>query len=145
MYTAIYDGKKYLFYTSADFENDFPVFVEKIKLVEKSRHPGFEGVLGIQRGARQMELWLSHALNLPIVSGGVTKNILVVDDIADTGTTLLRYQNRDVIIATLFYHRQSIVVPTIWLHEKTPDIHEVVYPWERYSLRILTMFPLPSP
>ena len=145
MYIKECDGKKYLFYTSVDFETDFPILVKKIRELEKTRMPGFTGVMGIGRGGNHLELWLSHALNVETVSGGVTKNTLVVDDIADTGKTLLTYKDRDVIIATSFYHRQSLVVPHIWMHEKTPDIHEIVFPCERYSQRILTMFPLPSP
>ncbi|MDP2669075.1 MAG: hypothetical protein Q8P07_04550 [bacterium] len=145
MYIKEYDGRKYFFYTSADFETDFPLLIKRIRELEKTRMPGFTGVKGINRGGDQIALWLSHALNVETVSGGVTKNTIVADDIADTGSTLLTYKNRDVIIVTLFYHRQSLIVPHIWLHEKTPDIHEVIYPWERYSPRILTMFPLPSP
>ena len=145
MHIKEFDGKKYLFYTSADFETDFPTLLNKIRKAEKGRVPGFTGVKGIERGGNHLELWISHALNIDIVEGGVSKNTLVVDDVADPGTTLLRYKDRDVIIATSFYHRQSLVVPHIWMHEKTPDIHEVIFHCERYSQRILTMFPLPSP
>lgn len=108
-----------------------PVLVERIREFERKKMSGFDGILGIPRGGLQWALHLSHRLNLPMILGGVTKNTIVVDDIADTGKTLAPYKDRDALIVTPFYHRQSIVVPPIWLHEKTPDIYMVIFDWEK--------------
>ena len=57
------------------------------------------------------------------------KQILVVDDIADTGHTLKDFENNHNIICTFHYHTQSIVEPDYWVTEKGDDW--IVYPWER--------------
>ena len=124
------DGKKYLFHTETDFKKDIPVLVKKIREIERTKMGGFNGILGIPRGGLPLATYLSHQLNLIMALGGATKNTIVVDDIADTGKTLAPYVDRESVIVTLFYHRQSIVIPHIWLHEKTPDIYQIVFDWE---------------
>jgi len=54
------------------------------------------------------------------------KDTLIVDDIADTGETLKNYEK--FFIATLYYHKQSIVKPNIWIYEKKDQW--IQFPWE---------------
>ena len=56
------------------------------------------------------------------------KQILVVDDIADTGETLKDFQNKHNVICTFHYHEQSIVKPDFYCEEKGDKW--IVYPWE---------------
>ena len=66
-----------------------------------------------------------------------SSKILVVDDIADTGKTLETVNKNlpNSTIFTMYYHRQSVVEPYAWLHEKTDEW--IVYPWEgNYSSSI---------
>ena len=56
------------------------------------------------------------------------KKILVVDDIADTGHTLKDFENRNNIICTFHYHKQSVVEPDFYCHPKGDKW--IVYPWE---------------
>ena len=51
---------------------------------------------------------------------------MVVDDIADSGLTLEKFQNR--LIATLYYNEKSAVIPKFWVFKKTDKW--IVFPWE---------------
>ena len=56
------------------------------------------------------------------------KQILVVDDIADTGHTLKDFDNEHNVVCTFHYHKQSLTVPEFFCEEKTDEW--IVYPWE---------------
>jgi len=92
-------------------------------------------VYGLPRGGLPIAVSLSHRLHLPLLMDYydrkivTDKQILVVDDIADTGHTLKDFENNHNIICTFHYHTQSIVEPDYWVTEKGDDW--IVYPWER--------------
>ena len=85
-----------------------------------------KNVYGVPRGGLAMALSLSHLLDLPL-SLFPTKDSLIVDDIADKGNTLSIFSGRNPI-ATIYYHRQSLVIPDIWVYEKKDKW--VQFPWE---------------
>jgi len=107
-----------------DFEKDVPKLIRKIKKLRKR----FDGIYGIPRGGLSIAVKLSHELNLPILVGGVTAKTLLVDDVADSGSTLLPYTNRKATIVTIFYKPWSKVKPDIWLRETKKH---VIFPWEK--------------
>ena len=90
--------------------------------------------MGIPRGGLVVAVRLSHLLDVPLIDSTVhllPTSTLVVDDIADTGRTLERFRKGcvHVYIATLYYHKQSSVVPDFWVREKTDKW--IVFPWEQ--------------
>ncbi len=109
------------YYTWRQFDADIKKIVRLIKKSKRS----FDGVWGPPRGGLVPAVVLSHALDLPILLWP-TADTLVVDDIADTGATLNSFRRN--FIATIFYHKQSMVVPNVWIKEKT--IAWIVFPWE---------------
>lgn len=100
-------------------------FVARVADICKKRP--FCGVYGFPRGGLPIAVWVSHKAGLPLLMAP-HDGALLVDDIADTGGTLKRYAGK-YFIATMFYHRQSVVVPDLWLFEKTNEW--IVFPWER--------------
>ena len=92
-------------------------------------------VYGLPRGGLPVAVSLSHKLNLPLLMDYydrkivTDKQILVVDDIADTGHTLKGFENEHNVIVTLHFHEQSIVKPDFYCEEKGDKW--IVYPWER--------------
>ena len=86
------------------------------------------GVYGIPRGGLVFAVMISHRYNLPLLQAPC-KNCIVVDDIADTGFTLKHYRQKGYFITTMYYHKQSEVVPDFWYKEKQKDW--IVFPWER--------------
>ncbi|KKU52976.1 MAG: hypothetical protein A3H69_01040 [Candidatus Sungbacteria bacterium RIFCSPLOWO2_02_FULL_47_9] len=120
-------------YSWKEFQSDM---YEKMLPALESIHAiqPFTSVWGPPRGglfaAGIISYWFDIALYIHPKTN--EESMLVVDDIADTGKTLSRFlplEKRRYTIATLFYHRQSSVVPTIWLREKTTDW--IKFPWER--------------
>lgn len=115
-----------------------PDMYERIIPELKPRAKEFIGVWGPARGGVIGAVILSHHLDLPFLTYPrwvmrilafvrLTRRVLIFDDIADTGKTLWPY--RRSFIVTPFYHRQSIVVPNIWLHEKK-DAY-IDFAWEK--------------
>ncbi|MDD6128226.1 MAG: hypothetical protein PUB60_08770 [Veillonellaceae bacterium] len=88
---------------------------------------GITGVYGLPRGGVVFAVMLSHLMGVPML-GAPCKGCLVVDDIADSGETLLHYERKGYHITTMFYHKGSSVVPEFWIKEKKDCW--IVYPWE---------------
>jgi hypoxanthine phosphoribosyltransferase len=93
-------------------------------------------VYGLPRGGLPIAVSLSHQLNLPLLMSYddrkvvTDKQILIVDDIADTGKTLNHYKDEERnIIVTLHFHEESTVRPDFYCEEKGDKW--IVYPWER--------------
>ena len=104
-------------------------------LCDKINNNQYEGIYAIRRGGLIIGVMMSHKLGLPLIDrlqSYYGKKFLIVDDIADTGETLYNlksevFQYAD--IATIHYHKQSLVEPKFWVTEKGDDW--IVYPWER--------------
>ncbi len=112
-------------YTWNEFDADIKKLAQKIKRSKKH----FSAVWGPARGGLPVAVCLSHALDLSLAKRPTDTSVLIVDDIADTGRTLNAYAKRGFFIATLFYHKQCLYVPGLWLHEKGD--RWVVFPWEK--------------
>ena len=90
---------------------------------------------GLPRGGLIPAVMLSHTLNIPFVSqaniAGVDGNILIVDDICDSGKTLKRFKFEDnVYTATIHYKSTAEYEPNFWW-KLAPSNEWIVYPWER--------------
>lgn len=85
------------------------------------------GVYGVPRGGLVLAVMLSYKCNIPLLQAPC-EGCVVIDDIADTGTTLEHYKEKGYYIATMFYHKQSKVVPDYWKHEKQEEW--IIFPWE---------------
>ena len=96
--------------------------LEIAKRVERRK---FSSVFGVPRGGLIVAVHVSHLLDIPLVSVP-RKGTLVVDDIVDSGKTIKKY--RDRTIASIYYHRHSIVEPDIWIYEKTDAF--IKFHWE---------------
>lgn len=95
---------------------------------------GFSGVYGIPRGGMVLAVMISHYYGVPLLAAPCQR-CLVVDDICDSGETLLHYANdssnsgeRKYKIATLAYKEGAAVKPDFWMIEKK-DLW-IVFPWE---------------
>ena len=118
-----------LFVTWKDMEE----FVDS--LIEEMNNQGFKptGVYGIPRGGLIPATLISYKLDIPLLMNA-SKGCLIVDDIADSGRTLLHFTENDTqfnkyFIATMFYHKRSIVKPNYYKFEKQDKW--IVFPWEK--------------
>lgn len=117
-------------------------------------------VVGLTRGGLLPCKILSHLFDVPahpisytssVGNGGKTmytasklkpiphltqhSSILVVDDIADSGNTLLEVKNfysmyHLVYTASIYYKTSSVIKPDIFCHELPEDGGWVIFPWE---------------
>ncbi len=117
------------YYTWGSYAEDIASLADKVHSIPG--HP-FMNVYGIPRGGLVVAVSLSHALGLPLILAHeyITPRTLVVDDIADTGTTfdaLCRRLGHRPSIATLYYHPQATFKPDAYARTKEKWI---VFPWE---------------
>ncbi len=108
--------------------------VKKIK--SSKEYESIKYVYGIIRGGLPIAVHLSHYLGVPLFEQNLfsletiftinPSNILIVDDICDTGRTLEKY--KDFKTATLFYKERASVMPDFYVEvvEKWQ-----IFPWER--------------
>ena len=151
---------KKIYYSYDEFRTD------TLQLLQKLPREEFDTIIGIARGGLTLAHMLSEALGIRNVQSISTqlyddtqkrdcititetcsletsKNVLLVDDIADSGETLkalynhltLTYPQLHFKTATLFYKQSSVYEPDYWVKEATAWIE---FFWE-------VDFKLPSP
>tara|TARA_R100001377_G_scaffold85274_1_gene71176 strand:- start:2830 stop:3243 length:414 start_codon:yes stop_codon:yes gene_type:complete len=118
--------------------DEYDGYIDSIANWVSASNLNLVGIYGLPRGGLPMAVSLSHKLGLPLLLDYYDRRIikdvsnvnkvLVVDDIADTGETLKKFSPLHNVICTFHYHKQSIVTPDYWVHEKGDDW--IVYPWE---------------
>ena len=103
-------------------------------LIQEMENQNFKptGVYGIPRGGLILATLISYKLDIPLLLNA-SKGCLVIDDIADSGRTLLHFTENDTqfnkyFIATMYYHKRSIVKPDYYMFEKTDKW--LIFPWE---------------
>ena len=93
------------------------------------------GVFGIPTGGLFFACLLASRLKLPLLLSACD-HCIIVDDIADSGETLVHYdrnssggERKDYHICTMFYNeKRSSVVPEEYFTHK--DDKWIVFPWE---------------
>lgn len=139
--------------------------IVELEIQIKKSKKKYDLIIGINRGGLVPSVMMSHRLNVPhgvhtvhsyqgtekkelktdlyISMIGLIKahhNILLVDDISDSGESLkaalksIRKKDSDAVnmdIATLHYKPKAIVKPNYFGKEIEDDVW-VMYPWEKY-------------
>ena len=108
---------------------------EFVKYIGENYKGTINGVYGLPRGGLVIATMVSYLLNIPLLSAPC-EGCLVVDDICDTGESLIHYAkntanggNSKYNILTMFYkphssikvNYQKLIDSKIW----------VVFPWEK--------------
>ena len=108
-------------------------FDKSVEIIsDKTKKLNFSGIYGIPRGGLCLAVALSHRLNLELLNKP-KDNILIVDDIYDSGKTLNRYKDylgskHFVLISKedqLWWNSVKIISKDKW----------VVFPWEEKENR----------
>jgi hypoxanthine phosphoribosyltransferase len=103
-----------------------------------------ECIYGIPRGGLSIAVHLSHHLNIPYHHVDLNfldtkqNTVLLVDDISDTGCSLIRYYNAlksmnehlTILTATLHIKAGTKLVPNFYVDEYDTKFW-LVYPWEK--------------
>lgn len=92
------------------------------------------GVYGPPRGGVILAVMISHRLAVPMLSAPC-ENCIIVDDICDTGETLIHYyKNSSSLkkpkynITTMIYNDGAAVLPEYFWGKK--ENNWIVFPWE---------------
>lgn len=104
-------------------------FVDACAQIAKQIPKDIKSLYGIPRGGTVPAVYISHLTGLPIVNEPKDASTMLIDDIADSGKTLKKYKKyANAKTATIYYHKQSIVKPDIWIYEKKDKW--IQFPWE---------------
>lgn len=107
-----------------------------LQLVDRIKSSGkkYEAIYAIPRGGLIVGVYLSHYLNLPLFTDVnhliFAEEILIVDDLADTGSTLEQFSSYDS--AVVLYKPRSSVKPTYYAGECNND-DWIIHPFEVYE------------
>ena len=107
---------------------EFGIMIDKLAKLIKDSGMKFHDIYGIPRGGLPIAVALSHKLNLPLTEIPEGDNLLVVDDISDTGKTLKKFQGS--FIAVLYNTEWTISPPTYFVDVKKSKKDWIVFPWE---------------
>jgi hypoxanthine phosphoribosyltransferase len=106
---------------------EFDIAIKLLAFKIKESGVEISDIYGIPRGGLVIAVKLSHLLNKPVITQlGLRYNTLIVDDIVDTGNTMIRHS----LTASLFYNPKSIYKPKFYVYEKTDD-RWIDFPWEK--------------
>jgi len=103
-------------------------FLSAIKRIDKQiKNLSIKSIYGIPRGGYVPAVYLSHLSGLRIVPRP-GKKTLIIDDICDSGWTLYNYQAIGYKTACIYYKKNNVCEPDIWVYEKKDDW--ILFPWE---------------
>lgn len=95
--------------------DEVTAYVEAVR--DKYKDLNLCGVYGLPRGGLVLAVMISHKLNIPLLMSPA-EGCLIVDDICDSGETLLHYkknssaiQKPKYIITTMIYKQGAFVIP----------------------------------
>lgn len=89
---------------------------------------------GLPRGGLIPAVMLSHKMGIPFASqANITKipgNILIIDDICDSGETLKRFKFEENVFTATIHHKQSASIQPNFSYFLAYENEWIVYPWE---------------
>jgi len=104
-----------------------------LNLIEKIPKNRYKNIFVIMRGGMGIGVYLSHYFNIPILINTDDINsqeTLIVDDLTDTGETLIDYTKNNFDTAVIYYKTRSKVIPTYY-SKQSPNNQWIVFPWEK--------------
>lgn len=111
-------------YTWRELDKDIGLIADWLKGQE------FDEIYGVPRGGLVAGVLLSHKLKLPLsLEFHKDRKVLVVDDICDSGRTILKFMGGNATVATLFVNTEHNhdIWPDFWART-TKDW--IIFPWE---------------
>lgn len=118
-------------FTWKEFDKALEYLYEQI--MSNTNGNEFDSIYGIERGGLILAVCLSHKLNIPLVRK-IGRDTLIVDDINDTGKTLLELGKKNVLPAIATIHsKESSVIDSDYVYKLVENDVWVIYPWELWD------------
>lgn len=113
------------------------------KQIIKSGHQ-IEYIFGLQRGGLIPAVMLSHKLSIPMTQELTRQNILVVDDICDSGETFKEFflEYPHSLFACLHFKPHTSCFNPDFSSNKFLSDAWIVYPWEREDSKTIQDYKL---
>lgn len=117
-----------IYYGIKEFKADCQKLAENIKSLWKP----YKAIHGIPQGGTAIALELGHLLGLPVIEENQLNTrpadqVLIVDDLVDSGATISRYKGHDTACLHIKAHTPEDKYPTFWI-SKVSDW--ITYWWE---------------
>ena len=110
---------------------DCEIIAHRVRVAGKP----YKFIFGFPRGGLVPAVILSHLLDTPLITDLVGKDaseVLFVDDICDTGQTIIDFENKikgEIDVATLILSSRAGYLPKIYSRTSSPN-EWIVFPWE---------------
>lgn len=109
---------------------EFEEMAQQLAKNIKENNNNLKSIYGIPRGGLPLAVYLSHHLDLPLISNNeIDLETLIVDDISDNGDTLFEYNYCKT--ACLYSTPWTKVTPDFYLKLKESPNDWLVFPWEK--------------
>lgn len=120
---------KKILYTWENFDYDVKRIVKHINNLKHK----YKAIYAIPCGGLVLGTTLKNYLKIPLIfslKSVKSEDVLIVDDVSDTGNTLSKIKNIDKYYTiTLFKKQKTSYTPNFYVRECKQDIW-IVYPWE---------------
>ena len=114
--------------------NDIDKAINKIVATINNSEIKISAIGGMPRGGLVPAVIISHRLGIPFISQANIKNtfgnILIVDDICDSGKTLRQFKFEENIYTATLHWKQSAEYQPHYFWEIAYENEWIVYPWE---------------
>lgn len=119
---------------------EFGADIKKITEMIRQKGRKFTGIYCASEGGHQLASVLAGHFELPLSTkppierdrdGELVYNpdIMIVDDVANTGLTLGEFHRAGFFIVTIFRNPEGYVTPDVYAREK--DTRYIVFPWQK--------------
>jgi len=126
--------------------NDIDRAINRLTASITTSNVKLDAIGGLPRGGLIPAVMLSHRLSIPFVSQSniqlIEGNILVVDDICDTGKTLKRFKFENNIYTAALHWKQSAEYQPNYFWEVAYENEWIVYPWENKDSKTIQDYKL---
>jgi GTP cyclohydrolase I len=118
-----------LYYTEKDFFEDIHLLSDKIK----DKRKNYAGIYGVPKGGIPLASALSVLLKIPVVPfNEIHADILIVDDLIDSGTTRQKFPRNDFACLHLKSLKSSGAKWDTFYHSKTISLYKGINQWIHY-------------
>ena len=103
---------------------------DMVKIADFLKDKHIKKVYGVPRGGLIPAVILSHFLDIPLTLNKeeIDEETVIIDDIVDTGKTILKLPQREVLVS-LLYKPHSTVTPDFYARKVAND-EWIIFPFE---------------
>jgi len=125
---------KFKIISNREYQKQITLLTTQVKNKIKHHSPQIVKIFAIPRGGLPLGVHLSNYLNIDLITTETEyakynpKNVLVVDDLCDSGETLNKFKLS--LSCCIFVKPRRIIEPNIYIKEVKNNIW-IVFPWEK--------------